>query len=110
MSEPTPPAADEKHRTSFVALVLLLREMSLSLLHEGRRLEARGLIDSIDALKTKTKGNLDAEEAAFLDDVLYGLHLEAVKRPAAGEAPPAAPDAGPGAAPAAEPPPQETPK
>ncbi|MFN8176681.1 MAG: DUF1844 domain-containing protein [bacterium] len=109
MSEPTPPAADDKHRTSFIALVLLLREMSLSLLHEGRRLEARGLIDSIEALKSKTKGNLDAEEAAFLDDVLYGLHLEAVKTPA-GAAPPAAAEAGPGVETAAKPPPEESPK
>jgi hypothetical protein len=106
MSEPTPPAADEKHRTSFIALVLLLREMSLSLLHEGRRLEARGLIDSIDALKTKTKGNLDGDEAAFLDDVIYGLQLEAVKLPAAGETPPTDPDA----APASKTSPEESPK
>jgi hypothetical protein len=73
--------ADEKHRANFVALVLLLRELAQGLLVDGRAAEARGLIDSIEALKVKTKGNLSEEETRFLEDVLYGLHLAAVKAP-----------------------------
>ena len=73
--------ADEKHRANFVALVLLLRELAQGLLADGRAAEARGLIDSIEALKVKTKGNLSDEETRFLEDVLYGLHLAAVKAP-----------------------------
>jgi len=73
--------ADEKHRSNFVALVLLLRELAQGLLADGRVVEARGLIDSIEALKAKTTGNLSDDETRFLDDVLYGLHLAAVKAP-----------------------------
>jgi Domain of unknown function (DUF1844) len=82
VSEERPPSTDEKHRMGFVALVLLLREMASSLLSDGRRAEACALIDSIDALRTKTKGNLDTEETSFLDDVLYQLQMAAVQTPA----------------------------
>jgi len=93
MSAPGELPPEERQRASFVALVLLLREIARGLLADGRSAEARGVIDGIDALKAKTAGNLSAEEARFLEDVLYDLHLAAVKTPAkpTGEA---APDGG----------------
>ena len=50
--------------------------------------EAQYLIDTITLLKDKTKGNLTAEEAAYMDGVLYDLRMRFVS--AAAE--PGAPD------------------
>lgn len=41
---------------------------------------ARHAIDMLDMLKAKTKGNLDEAEAGCLDDLLYGLRMEYVRR------------------------------
>ncbi len=40
---------------------------------------ARQLIDLIDMLREKTRGNLTAEEAKFLDGLLYDLRLRFVE-------------------------------
>jgi hypothetical protein len=85
MTAKPPDSAEERERASFVALVLLLREIAHGLLAEKRAAEARGLIDGLNALKAKTRGNLSPEEGRFLDDVLYDLHLAAVKAPAGPE-------------------------
>jgi len=73
--------AGEKERVSFAAVVLLLRQMAHQLLQDGRAQEARGLIDGIDAIRTKSKGNLDGEEQKFIEDVLYELQMMAVRGP-----------------------------
>jgi hypothetical protein len=95
MSAPTPPL-DSRHRAGFAALILMLRELAHGLFADGRMLEGRALVDGIEALRAKTTGNLSEEEGRFLDDVLYDLHLAALKAPApspaagdppAGEAP-----------------------
>ena len=80
MSNDLPPG--EKDRVSFAAIVLLLRQMAHQLLQDGRAEEARGLIDGIDAIRVKSKGNLDGEEEKFIGDVLYELQMMAVKGPA----------------------------
>jgi hypothetical protein len=88
MSGEPPPTVEERHRASFVALVLLLRELVQGLLSDGRTAEARGLVDSIEALKAKTTGNLSEDESRFLDDVLFGLHMAVVRTPAKRDEPP----------------------
>jgi hypothetical protein len=75
---------EERERAAFAALLLMLRELSHGLLAEGRAAEARGLIDGLDAVRTKTSGNLSDDESRFLDDVLYDLHMAALKAPSAG--------------------------
>ncbi|MBN2119440.1 MAG: DUF1844 domain-containing protein [Candidatus Omnitrophica bacterium] len=42
--------------------------------------QARFLIDTLDILKEKTKGNLTGEETVFLDDSLYHLRLIYVEK------------------------------
>lgn len=37
--------------------------------------QAKFIIDTLDILKEKTKGNLDKEEEKLLEDVLYGLRV-----------------------------------
>jgi hypothetical protein len=73
----------ERHRAAFAGIVLLLRQLAHQLLESGKSMEARGLIDGLEAIQDKTSGNLVAEEAKFLEDVLYELRLAVVKGPAA---------------------------
>ncbi len=40
---------------------------------------AKHAIATLEILETKTKGNLDAEEASFLSQVLYGLRMAFVR-------------------------------
>jgi len=41
---------------------------------------AKHVIDTVAMLKEKTQGNLTDSEAMYLDDLLYGLRMEYVKR------------------------------
>ena len=71
---------------SFATLVLSLT--SSALVHFGAAPEpgtaapgppnlplARHTIDILEILKAKTRGNLDADEAALLEQVLHDLHM-----------------------------------
>jgi hypothetical protein len=71
---------------SFATLVLSLT--SSALVHLGAAPEpgtstpgppnlplARHTIDILEILKAKTRGNLDADEAALLEQVLHDLHM-----------------------------------
>jgi hypothetical protein len=84
------PSAEDRQRASFAALILMLRELAHGLFQDGHMLEGRALVDGIEALRAKAAGNLTDEEARFLKDVLFDLHVAAVK------APPSAPPAAPG--------------
>lgn len=84
MSEPPLPPPDERTTELFVGLVMLIRELALSLLAQGQAAEARGLIDGVGALQRKTQGNLSPEESRFVEGVLFELRLAAVKGPAGG--------------------------
>ena len=101
MTGDPPVASEERSRASFAAIILLLREIAHGLLRERRLAEARGLIDGLEALRAKAKGNLDAEEEHFLSDVMYDLQLAAVK--AADAAKSAAPESAAPDAPASGP-------
>ncbi len=83
LSEP-PPREPEPGEASFFDLVSLLGEHASIYLRQAtvpdgeaaQNLEmARLHIDLLDVLKQKTAGNLDREEQALLDDVLYRLRL-----------------------------------
>lgn len=41
--------------------------------------QARHIIDLIDILKNKTEGNLDKEEASFIENILYDLRMRYLK-------------------------------
>lgn len=41
--------------------------------------QARYIIDLIDMLKNKTEGNLDKEEASFIENLLYDLRMRYLK-------------------------------
>ena len=115
------PTAAEARSALFANLVLQQTNMALMFLGktpgpEGmtppRDLEAASLfIDTLEMLAEKTRGNLDAHEAEFLQQSLTTLRLyyvEAVEAPAAATAPPAAPRGDAPTAPAspAAPPPE----
>jgi len=74
-------SAEERERAAFAAIVLLLRQLAQQLLENGNAVEARGLVDGLEALQAKTRGNLDEGEAHFLEDVLYELRMAIVKGP-----------------------------
>jgi len=46
---------------------------------EKRLREAQYLIDTIDMLRRKTKGNLTAEESRYVDNLLYDLRMRYVE-------------------------------
>jgi hypothetical protein len=77
-SEPT---AEERHTTLLLGLVLSLRSMALDLLEKGQTEEARGLVDTIETLDVKTRGNVSAEEAKIFEQVLYELRMAVVAGP-----------------------------
>jgi hypothetical protein len=81
-------ASDDRHRAAFAAIILLLRQLAHQLLEQGNPAESRGIVDGLEALEAKTRGNLDEGEARFLTDVLFELRLAIVKGPSpAGESP-----------------------
>ncbi len=42
--------------------------------------QAKFIIDTLDIIKEKTKGNLDKEESELLEQLLYELHLSYVNK------------------------------
>ncbi|MFA6271388.1 MAG: DUF1844 domain-containing protein [Candidatus Paceibacterota bacterium] len=48
--------------------------------NESNLEQAKFIIDTLDILKEKTKGNLDKEESEFLEQILYELHLSYVNK------------------------------
>lgn len=41
---------------------------------------AKHVVDTVEMLREKTKGNLNETESTYLDDLLYGLRMEYVRR------------------------------
>ena len=72
---PTPPGAD------FLGFVSTLAMQASSIMEEDQGLpQARYLIDVIQLLSDKTKGNLSASEELELKNILYGLRMQFVKK------------------------------
>ena len=84
-------SADDKHRMNFMGLVLFLRQMATQLISLDQIDEARGLIDSVESLQMKTKGNIGEEEERLLESVLFELRMAAVQGPK--DPPPSEPEA-----------------
>ena len=88
MSEPNPEQNPYENQTSFLAFVMSLATTAavhfgdLEDPHAGkseRNLPAAAqMIELLAMLQEKTKGNLDAEEQQFLDQVLYELRMRFV--------------------------------
>jgi hypothetical protein len=47
--------------------------------------QAKFLIDTLGMLKEKTKGNLTADEASFLENLLYELRMQYISKTTKGE-------------------------
>ena len=73
----------DPHRPAFAGIVLLLRQLAQQLLEHGNAAESRGIVDGLEALQVKTRGNLDEGEQQFLKDILFELRMAVVKGPAA---------------------------
>jgi len=86
----TPAASPESPEPTFLAFVLGLSTEALAHLGEMPHLltrqvqidlpAAKHFIDILGLLQDKTRGNLDQEEAEFLERVLYDLRLKYVER------------------------------
>ena len=89
MAEENPPRPTEPETSpaTFSSLVLSLALSALEMLTEPDKpgdkprdhRRARPMIDSLEVLKEKTRGNLSAEEASLLDAVLCDLRLRYLK-------------------------------
>jgi hypothetical protein len=95
-AEPPPPppseplSGAEAAQLSFAAFVISLSTQALALLGEipdpidgQTRVDldgARQFIDILGILRDKTRGNLDAREAALLEGALYDLRMKYVDR------------------------------
>ena len=72
---PPPPGAD------FLGFVSTLAMQASSIMEEDQGLpQARYLIDVIQLLSDKTKGNLSPPEELELKNILYGLRMQFVKK------------------------------
>jgi hypothetical protein len=86
---PEPPEEDRRGGPGFLDLVMMLAEPATIYLGEARlpdgstqeNLQLAALhIEFLDILRRKTVGNLDAQEAAVLEDVLYQLRTRYVQK------------------------------
>lgn len=101
---------EDKHGVMLMGLLLSLRQTALDLVEANRAEEARGVVDTVEALEAKTRGNLTDDEQKVVMGVLYELRM-AIVRGGSGEgeggdaggpgepAPDEKPDAEPGAEP-----------
>lgn len=119
MNESTPPSAKERQAALFASLVYQWSEMGLMLLghaplEPGKPPQvdlehAQMVIDQLEMLEAKTRGNLSEAEATLLKRSLTNLRMafvEAVeKAPAPTTPPPTPPPAAEAPTPAPEPPP-----
>lgn len=115
MSQKDDPTAHDEMAARFAQLVVMQTQNILFSLgqlgspgedpHEPNFDVARVLIDQLEMLQSKTRGNLSTEESRLLDNALSNMRLAFVETvnaasdeapiPETAEAPPPAPEAGP---------------
>ena len=83
MNETTSGDTAEKQTTIFYGLVLTLRSSALELLDAGDTASARGMVDTIEMLESKTRGNLASEEERMMRSVLTELRTAIIRAEAA---------------------------
>lgn len=88
MSEDKGGDVAEKQTTIFYGLILTLRSSALELLEARDTESARGMVDTIEMLESKTQGNLAADEERMVRSVLTELRMAVLR---AESAPPSAP-------------------
>jgi hypothetical protein len=69
----------EKHATILYGLVLTLRSSALELLEANEIPSARGMVDTIEMLEVKTRGNLAVDEERMLRSVLTELRMAVLR-------------------------------
>lgn len=72
---------EEKHRAHLLGLVYLVRQMARQLIEQGEVDDARGFVDTLEALQAKTRGNVDREEEQVFEAVLFELRMAVVTGP-----------------------------
>jgi hypothetical protein len=81
----------EKQTTIFYGLILTLRSSAIELI-EAREFEsARGMVDTIEMLESKTRGNLAPDEERMVRSVLTELRMSVIRAESAPPPPPADP-------------------
>lgn len=70
---------DEKHSTIFLGLVLTLRASALELVEAKDLAAARGMVDTVEMLESKTRGNLSDQEQLMVRSVLTELRMAVVR-------------------------------
>ncbi len=74
-----PPDDVEKRSTILFGLVLTLRSSAMELLEAKDVPSARGMVDTIEMLEVKTRGNLAPEEERMLRSVLTELRMAVIR-------------------------------
>ena len=74
-----PPEAGEAEAT-FEYFISSLGMQAITALNEGKIEQSRTLIDMMQMLAEKTQGNLTLEESQALQELLYQLQLQFVKK------------------------------
>jgi hypothetical protein len=69
----------EKHTTILYGLVLTLRSSALELLGARETDSARGMVDTIEMLEVKTRGNLSVDEEKMIRSVLTELRTAVIR-------------------------------
>jgi|GEM_PF-2722358 hypothetical protein len=88
MSEEKSGESDEKQSTIFYGLILTLRSSALELIDARETESARGMVDTIEMLESKTRGNLAPDEERMVRSVLTELRMAVLR---AESVPPSAP-------------------
>jgi hypothetical protein len=100
MAEEKQNPTDSLPAASFSTLVLSLAMSALQQMAEPEEPDqaprdyrlAKPMIDSLEVLKEKTRGNLTPDESALLDSLLFDLRLRFLKASSRPRAPSAQPD------------------
>jgi len=88
MSEEFTGEAAERQTTIFYGLILTLRSSALELIEARETESARGMVDTIEMLESKTRGNLAPDEEQMVRAVLTELRTAVIR---AESSPPPAP-------------------
>ena len=77
---PSEAEAEAPPEANFEFFISNLGMQAVNAIREGQLEQARYLIDTLQMLEQKTKGNLTLEQAQGLQEMLYQLQLQFVKK------------------------------
>ena len=70
---------EDKHGVMLLGLLLSLRQSAVDLVGQDQVDQARGVVDMVEALEAKTRGNLTDDEQKVITGVLYELRMAIVR-------------------------------